>query len=103
MAGLWRISIAGGPEQQVLKDPPNGFQGYWDITKDGIYYLDAEGTQSSIDFVPFSAPDRVTRVHLLDHVPTPLSGLSVSSDGRWLIYADMAEASSNITLVENFH
>ncbi len=101
-SGLWRIPVAGGTEQQVLKSPRDGFQGYWALTKDGIYYLDSNGSQSSIDFASYAQPDRQVRVHVLDHEPTLLSGLSVSPDGRWLIYADMAEAGSNITLVENF-
>ncbi len=101
-SGLWRIPAAGGAEQQVLKSPPDGFQGYWTLTKGGIYYLDSSAGQSSINFASYAALDRSVRVHVLDHVPTLLSGLSVSPDGRWLIYADMAEAGSNIALVENF-
>jgi Tol biopolymer transport system component len=101
-SGLWRIPVEGGAEQQVLTNPRDGFQGYWALTKDGIYYLNSSGTRSSIDFAGYAAPDRDVRLHLLDNEPTLLSGLSVSPDGRWLIYADMAEAGSNITLVENF-
>jgi Tol biopolymer transport system component/DNA-binding winged helix-turn-helix (wHTH) protein len=101
-SGLWRIPVAGGTEQQVLKSPRDGFQGYWTLTKDGIYYLNSSGAQSSIDFASYAAPERSVRVHVLDHEPTLLSGLSISPDGRWLIYADMAEAGSNISLVENF-
>lgn len=100
--GLWRVPLDGKDEQRVLKSPPNGFQGYWGLTKDGIYYLDTEGMVSAIDYVSFAAPDQVRHIHVLDRQPTLLSGLSVSPDGRWLIYAAMAEASSNITLVENF-
>jgi Tol biopolymer transport system component/DNA-binding winged helix-turn-helix (wHTH) protein len=101
-SGLWRVPAAGGAEQQVLTSPRDGFQGYWALTKEGVYYLDSNGTQPSIDFASYAQPDRQVRVHVLDHEPTLLSGLSVSPDGRWLIYADMAEAGSNITLVENF-
>ena len=101
-SGLWRVPATGGHEQQVLKSPRDGFQGYWTLTKDGIYYLDSTGAQSSIDFANYAAPERSVRVHVLDHAPTLLSGLSISPDGRWLIYADMAEAGSNISLVENF-
>ncbi len=102
VSGLWRIPVAGGTEEQVLKSPRDGFQGYWTLTKEGIYYLDSSGSESSIDFASYAVPDRSVRVHVLDHEPTLLSGLSVSPDGRWLIYADMAEAGSNISLVENF-
>lgn len=101
-SGLWRISVNGGAEEQILKSPADGFQGYWTLTKNGIYYLNSSGSQSSIDFVSYAVPGRSIQVHVLDHEPTLLSGLSVSPDGRWLIYADMAEAGSNISLVENF-
>jgi Tol biopolymer transport system component len=105
-SGLWRIPVTGGNEQQVLNSPRDGFQGYWTLTKDGIYYLDSgkgqSGGLSSIDFASYATPDRSVRLHVLDHEPTLLSGLSISPNGRWLIYADMAEAGSNISLVENF-
>jgi Tol biopolymer transport system component len=42
---------------------------------------------------------KVTRVHSLDHVS---AGITVSPDGKWLIYTELAEAGSHITLVENF-
>lgn len=99
--GLWRIPAAGGTEEQVLHDPPNGFQGYWSLTPQGIYYLDAANPPGEIRFAAFSSLDRSSLVHKLVAEPTPLAGLSVSPDGRWLAYATTAEASSNITLIES--
>ena len=43
-SGLWRIPAQGGAEQQILEGPPNGFQDYWSLTKDGIYFFNAAGT-----------------------------------------------------------
>jgi Tol biopolymer transport system component/DNA-binding winged helix-turn-helix (wHTH) protein len=102
IAGLWRIPAQGGSEEQILKDPPNGFQAYWGLTKNGIYFLDTASDQKSIAFVSYSALNRTIHVKTLDHAPTFFSGLSVSPDGHWLVYAEMAEANSNINLVENF-
>lgn len=101
--GLWRIPSAGGTEEQVLHDPPNGFQGYWSLTPQGIYYLDTTNPPGEIRFTAFSSIDRSSLVHKLVADPTPLAGLSVSPDGRWLAYATTAEASSNITLIKSLH
>lgn len=105
MAGLWRKSLSGGGEQQVLSAPPDGFQGYFALTSQGIYFFNRESGTWSINFVNFSSPGRITRVRAISasREPTPVSGLSISPDGHWLMYSSMAEASSNITLVENFH
>jgi hypothetical protein len=72
------------------------------LTKPGIYFLSESGDKKEIDFADYANPRHIQRVHVLDHQPTLFSGLSVSPDQRWLIYADMAEANSNISLVENF-
>jgi Tol biopolymer transport system component len=103
VAGLWRISANGGDEQQVLAQPPSRFPDYWALTMDGIYFLNESGDKKEIDFASYADPQHVQPVHTLSHDPTVFSGLSVSPDGHWLIYADMSEANSNISLVENFH
>jgi len=100
--GLWRIPAPGGQEQKVLDDPPNGYQGYWTLTRAGIFYLHRAQTGSFIEFVGFSDSRKPTQVVRLALQPTPLAGVSVSPDGRWLVSAQMPEAGSNISLVENF-
>ena len=105
MPGLWRTPVGAKAEEQVLMGPPDGFQGDFALTRQGIYFFDRENSAWSIDFLGFSSPGHITHVHAIGagREPTPVSGLSISADGRWLIYSSMAEASSNITLVENFH
>jgi Tol biopolymer transport system component/DNA-binding winged helix-turn-helix (wHTH) protein len=102
MPGLWRIPAQGGMEQLILKYPPNGFQAYWALTSKGIYFLGNEANRKSISFVAYDQFDKITQVAMLDHAPTYFSGLSISPDEQWMIFADMAEANSNINLVENF-
>lgn len=109
MAGLWRVPWNAGQEQQVLNQPPSRFPGYWALTRSGIYFLSEAKTKartqarSEIDFASYADPRHPRTVHVLNHEPTLFSGLSVSPDEHWLVYADMAEASSNISLVENYH
>lgn len=98
------MPVNGKGEQQVLNGPPDGFQGYFALTGEGIYFFSRENAAWSIDFVNFSSLQHVIRVHAITagREPTPVTGLSLSPNGHLLIYSSMAEASSNITLVENF-
>jgi len=41
-------------------------------------------------------------IHVLRQDPTPLAGMSVSPDGKQLIFAELARASSGLTLVDHF-
>lgn len=100
--GLWRIPANGGEEKQVLSGPPSLFPDYWALTQHGIYFLGESGSKKEIQFASYSHPEYIQPILTLEHAPTLFSGLSVSSDDRWLIYADMAEANSNISLVKNF-
>jgi Tol biopolymer transport system component/DNA-binding winged helix-turn-helix (wHTH) protein len=105
ISGVWRIPVGGKDEKQILKGPPDGFQGYFAVTGQGIYFFDRENAAWSIDFAAFSSLDRPTRLHAIaaGREPAPVSGMSISPDGHTLIYSSMAEASSNIMLVGNFH
>lgn len=98
--GLWRVPVKGGSEEKVLNDPPNDYQGYWALTQQGIFYLDTTNSPGEIRLADFSSLQHSSLIHKLAAQPTPWAGLSVARDGKWLAYATMAEASSNITLVE---
>lgn len=99
--GLWRIPVEGGEEIQALSGPPAVFWGYWSITSRGIYYLDIQKSRVSINFWNLSSP-AVAQVYTLSRRPPPFAGMTVSRDGRWLLYSDEGEFGNNIRLVENF-
>jgi hypothetical protein len=67
-AGLCRISTAGGPETQVLQQPSSNYWGYWQITPQGIYYLDR--TQPSTRILLFNPDTKQTSTFTtLQHTP----------------------------------
>jgi len=46
---------------------------------------------------------RIRRIYTFDKPPAPwLGGLSVSPDGKWLLYSRIDEVASDLMLVENF-
>lgn len=100
-AGIWRTPSNGGEESIVLQQPAVGYWGYWALSGNDLYYLESSGTKSYINTANLS-PRVKRRVHLLEHMPPPFAGITISPDQNWLLYTDLAESGSRITLVENF-
>jgi Tol biopolymer transport system component len=97
LPGLWRVSVSGGAEEKILDSPRLGYWGYWSLTPEGVYYLH----NNAIEFKN-TASGAVSRILQLDHTPPPFAGITASPDGAALLYTDITEVSSNITLVEHF-
>ncbi len=99
--GLWKMPVEGGEEALVLEQLGAGLVGYWDLTQDGIYFYNA--STHAIEFFSF-ATRKVTKVVTPEREPLFFNGgISVSPDGRWILYAQEDVAASHIMLVENFH
>jgi Tol biopolymer transport system component len=68
--------------------------------KDGIYFIprpDSVGHQS-IQFFSFATKT----VRAISTVERPYNYLSLSPDGRWILYSQIDETGSDLMLVENF-
>ena len=46
--GIWWVPPSGEAETQVLTQPSAGYWGYWQITSQGIFYLDRGVSSSTI-------------------------------------------------------
>jgi Tol biopolymer transport system component/DNA-binding winged helix-turn-helix (wHTH) protein len=96
---LWKVPVAGGEEQQVIDSI------WWlsfAVVRDGIYFRpgDAHGPWP-VRFLSFHTGTTTTLV-----APTegrPEVGLSVSPDGRYLLYSQTGDQRKELMLVENFH
>ena len=96
--GLWKIPVEGGVEAQVV---PNVYRYNYAVTDKGIYFAsDATRDQkASIQFLSFATG---TATPILK-VQKPLDlGLTVSPDGRTLLYTQIDSSARNLMLVENF-
>jgi Tol biopolymer transport system component/DNA-binding winged helix-turn-helix (wHTH) protein len=98
--GIWRVPADGGEEVLVLTHHKAGLGRAWTVVEKGIYFATAEDlAQPLIEFYSF-ATRKVTQVAAL---PKPFSySLSVSPDGRWLLYTQRDQSGSDIMLMENF-
>jgi len=101
---LWRMRPDGTGESMVDAMPglrSDGFE--WWPSESGIYFYPDTGAKTELDFLDIRS-SRIRRIYTFDKPPaTWLGGLSVSPDGRWLLYSRIDEAASDLMLVENFH
>jgi len=94
---LFSRPVGGGEETQLVDSV---FRRAFAVTSQGIFFIaspDAEGF--SIRFVDFGT----RRVKRIASIESPwLNGLSVSPDGRWILYPKLDHKESDLMLVENF-
>jgi Tol biopolymer transport system component/DNA-binding winged helix-turn-helix (wHTH) protein len=101
--GLWRLPLSGGSEEKVLDFPAPGFWGYWALGANGIYYVDEAAPRARIRFRNFrTRRDSVVRV-MSSAARIGSSGMSLSSDGTAMVFAQLDQFTSDLMLVEDFH
>jgi len=95
---IWKLPSQGGEETLVL-DPI--FRRDYDVAKDGIYFIPETGSRKSQSICFFSfASGQIKAVATVD---SPWGHfISVSPDGRWILYPQLDLAGSDLMLVENF-
>ncbi len=95
--GLWRMPRNGGEETRVLESVDNWV---FVIAKEGIYFVpkpDPLG-RHAIQFFDFETK----KIRSIASIETPASDLSLSPDGRWILYPQNDQQGSDLMLVENF-
>jgi Tol biopolymer transport system component len=98
---LWRSPVGGGQATKVLERLSNFINLV--IVDEGIFFVPERGTTSasSIQFLSLTT-NKVWPVATIDKPPDVGLGLAVSPDGRWILYSQADQASSELMLVENF-
>ena len=108
--GIWKMPLQGGEETRVLDQPyreftiPSGaaFIAWWDwaLGRNGIYFLNFETKpNATVEFFEF-ATHKIIPICTLTKPPG--FGLSISADGRSILYVQDEIVQSNIMLVKNF-
>jgi Tol biopolymer transport system component/DNA-binding winged helix-turn-helix (wHTH) protein len=95
--GVWCVPVTGGPERQVARtevDP-----GALDANENGMYFHANSNVTKNGNLMFYRFPNGpITKVAGVEM----RYGLSLSPDGRYLVYTKMTSTGSDLMLVENF-
>ena len=89
-----------GTESQVDGLPTLDFGANWDLVPGGIYFFPVDDILT-LNYFDFST--KKVRPILKVSGGGAFAGLSVSPDGRYILYPELDDYRSNIMFVENFH
>jgi hypothetical protein len=75
----------------------------WTPFRSGAYFFGVESEKMAIEF--FDLETKKARVVYVMEKDTPgwVGGLAVSSDGKWLLFPQMDEQSSDLMMIENWN
>jgi Tol biopolymer transport system component/DNA-binding winged helix-turn-helix (wHTH) protein len=96
-AGIWRMSLPGGPAEQITQD---GVQGEWAVGRRGLYY---RNRRNQLEMLVLSTGDRIPLPEPA-LPPSRSSGglLAVGPDDRWILVTVRVRSESDLSIVENF-
>jgi WD40 repeat protein len=99
--GIWKVPVAGGEETQVID---RSVWNFWALTGQGICFFDLEDlTRPALKFYSFSTGKVALIRGFSKNIPASGgTALTVSPDGRWILYTQRDQSGSNLMLVENF-
>jgi Tol biopolymer transport system component len=105
--GLWRKPLTGGikaPEEPVL--PSLQHWGWWTLGEKGIFFIERPekppGAKPRLKYLAFDS-GQITKAGELDQPINPWHpALTLSPDGRNIVYEQPEQIASNIVLIENF-
>jgi len=100
---LWRARTDGSTEELVAGVPQLSFLGdEWFPTEAGIYFLSHPDNKTIINF--FDLQTRKVQPIFTLEKPTPIwiGGMPVSKDGKFMLFPQVDQASSDLMLIENW-
>ena len=103
-SGIWRMPIdGGGEEERIINLPEPWYLGYWDISESGVYFYDiAASPRPAIKYYDFKTRRVTTVLEPEGQAKIWSSGISVSRDGRTLLY-EMVHATSTLMVADEIH
>jgi hypothetical protein len=93
------MPVAEGEATKVVDAVDPG--GLWSVGKEGIHFFTVPDEKGHRDLGVYEFASGKTRKNRA--MQRPVGQLTVSSDGRTILYSQSDEVASDLMLVENFH
>jgi Tol biopolymer transport system component len=101
--GIWRVPAEGGEETLFFDQHRAGVWRSWAVTAQGIYFVTGERpARTVIEYFNFATGKIKVVARPEKEILTGTLGLSVSPDGKWLLYTQADQRGMDIMLVDNF-
>ena len=98
---IWSVGTDGTGEARVEGLPEFAWP-TWDVTQNGIYYYDASSSGKEISFFDFATRRSRIAAHTPGRTLSFMGSLSISPDGKEIVYTQMGHRKADIQLVDNF-
>jgi Tol biopolymer transport system component len=100
---LWRVPADGGEETLVTKERIN-YYNFWTLGTQGLYFTEPRPKEhkSILKLFRFETGQSTPLAVLDQPIPTAQYRLSVTADGRWLLYDQLDRDECDLMLIENF-
>lgn len=101
LPGVWKTVADGGEPIKLMDEPSPSASRNWTAAESGIYFARVgSSSPSMLSYYDFES-EKITDLAPLDRLSV-FSGLSLSPDRNYLIYARTDKSESDIILVEHF-
>lgn len=101
--GLLRVSLTTGTEEPILPSLKSAFQGLWDVTPEALYYVDSAGdgeAECSVERLDLRTGQKRIVTKIPGMTSAHYQGLSVSADGKSLVFSRLDQARGEILVVD---
>jgi len=104
---LWRVGTDGSSPEIIRGMPEVNYLGdqwyQWFPLGSGIYFMSHSGAKTAIEFFDLKT-EKIRRVYELERpAPEWIGGMPVTSDGKYMLFPQVDEQSSNLMMIENWH
>ena len=104
LSAIWRMPVAGGATTRLFDFGQQSYSRMWTLRPEGIYFAAAgPRSESIIKLFDLTSGDEKAIATIAGSLPSSVSGLTVSPDGKYLLFPLVIKREGDLMMIENFH